>query len=189
MVVWMPCQDIAPPCGFGQDPFGRRHASALRDEPFLQALQVELDMAMDELAVCGRQEEMNLIRRHLLIAKNLLGPRDRPRRSPAFAIERVVREVVNRSSGCLHHAAASHTFWRVLHDVQSRPSRESWPPSQAATSSRINRANTSQTAILQTPSPEGRSPAITLGTRMVTMASPADPRPRGRRSATCRFLR
>ena len=58
-----------PPCGFGQDPFGRRHASPLRDEPFLQALQVELDMAVDEFAVCGRQQDAKLIRRHLLIAK------------------------------------------------------------------------------------------------------------------------
>ena len=54
-----------PFCSLGEDPHDRRHASLLRDEPLLQALQMELEMSA-ELSVCGRQDDTKLIRRHLL---------------------------------------------------------------------------------------------------------------------------
>jgi hypothetical protein len=57
----------------GEDPFDRRHLSPLRGEPFLQSLQVELEMPSDELAIRG-QDVPELVGRHALAPKHGLRP-------------------------------------------------------------------------------------------------------------------
>jgi hypothetical protein len=76
--------------GLGDHPFDRYNPSSLGAEPFLQALQVELEVVTDEFTVWGRQNEAELVGRHLLIPKNHLRPGETPQPVRSFGIESVV---------------------------------------------------------------------------------------------------
>jgi hypothetical protein len=59
--------------------FGELGATPLRDEPLLEPLQVERELAPDELPVRARCDDSELVSRHLFLSKRRLRPRDRPR--------------------------------------------------------------------------------------------------------------
>jgi hypothetical protein len=76
--------------GLGDDPLDSSNPSSLGAKPFLQALQVELEVVSDEFTVRGRQNDAKLVGRHLLTPKNHLRPGDTLQPVRPFDIESVV---------------------------------------------------------------------------------------------------